>query len=319
MADQRIDKHTGFYLSGGAAATESTDRQFRRESQFGRSAVRLRRGVFTTTEHWGLLTPRQRYLAEIRAVVATRLGDPLISHQSAAAVWGIPLDEAWPSTVHVLAPPQSRARSKNGVTVHRSHVLDADVVDVDGMLVTSPARTLLDLARTTSFATAVVAIDHALNPRSASPEVFLTEAVLREKLLESRSPRGLVRAERAIGFARPDADNPGESLSRVAIFELGFPEPLLQTCHPNPRGGFYFTDFEWPAYRLIGEFDGQGKYLKDEYLRGLTPGEAVAREKVREDDLRSEGNGMARWGPADVRDRRSLLRILTTAGLPILR
>ncbi len=105
----------------------------------------------------------------------------------------------------------------------------------------------------------------------------------------------------------------------MAIFELGFPDPLLQTCHRNPRGGFYFTDFEWPAYRLIGEFDGQGKYLKAEYLRGLTPGEAVTREKVREDDLRSEGNRMARWGPSDVRQRGSLLRILTTAGLPVLR
>ncbi|HSP75314.1 MAG TPA: hypothetical protein VLO31_03760 [Cryobacterium sp.] len=319
MTDERIDEHTGLYLSGGATATESTDRQFRREAQFGRSALRLRRGVFTTTEHWARLPPRQRHLAEIRAVVATRTRDPVISHQSAAAVWGIPLADAWPGTVHVLAPPQSRARSKNGVTVHRSVVPDGDIVDIDGMLVTSPARTLLDLARTTSFATAVVAIDHALNPRNASPEVFMTDEVLREKLRESMSPRGWVRAERAILFGRPNADNPGESLSRVAIFELGFPDPVLQTCHENPRGGFYFTDFEWPAYRLIGEFDGQGKYLKEEYLRGLTPGEAVTREKVREDDLRSEGNRLARWGPADVRQRQSLARILTTAGLPILR
>ncbi|TFB99968.1 hypothetical protein [Cryobacterium mannosilyticum] len=94
-------------------------------------------------------------------------------------------------------------------------------------------------------------------------------------------------------------------MSRAAIFELGFPDPLLQTCHLNPRGGFYFTDFEWPAYRLIGEFDGKGKYVKDEYLRGLTPGEAVHREKVREDDL-SRGRqwrgalGSVRSAPAPV-------------------
>lgn len=319
MADESIDEHTGLYLSGGAAATESAGRQFRREAQAGRGAVRLRRGVFTTVEHWAGLPPRQRHLAEVLAVVATRKRDPLISHQSAAVLWGIPLGDAWPGTVHVLAPPQSRARSKNGVTVHRSDIPDRDVVEIDGMLVTSPARTLIDVARTVSFATAVVAIDHALNPRCASPEVFLTAEVLSEKLHESASARGAVRADRAIRFGRPNADNPGESMSRVAIFELGFPEPLLQTCHPNPRGGFYFTDFEWPAYRLIGEFDGKGKYLKDEYLRGLTPGEAVHREKVREDDLRAEGNGVARWGPSDVRRRQSLLRILTTAGLPVVR
>lgn len=318
MSDDRIDDHTELYLARGAASTDSDARLFRREAHDGR-AKRMRRGVFMTADRWARLTPRQRHLAEIRAVTLTRALDPVISHQSAAAIWGIPLADDWPATVHVLAPPASAARSKNGVTVHRTAVLDGDIVEVDGMLVTSPARTLVDVARTTRFANAVVAIDHALNPKRAAPGVYVTAAVLREQLHSSSSVRGQVRATRALSFARPNADNPGESLSRVAICELGFPDPVLQTQHRNPRGGFYYTDFEWPTFRMIGEFDGLGKYLKEEFLRGRTPGQAVVEEKIREDHLRAEGNGVARWGPSDVRHRQSLFRILTTAGLPVIR
>lgn len=318
MSDERLDGHTGLYLSRDTAATDSDARQFRREAIDGRGR-RMRRGVFTTAEHWAGLTPRQRHLAEIRAVVETRTQDAVVSHQSAAAVWGIPLADDWPATVHLLVPPLSPARSKNGVTVHRTEVREGDVVEFDGMLVTSPARTLLDLARTTRFANAVVAIDHALNPRTAAPRVFVTVDVLEAQLHRSRSGRGQVKALRAIGFARPNADNPGETLSRVAILELGFPDPLLQTRHPNPRGGYYYTDFEWPRFRIIGEFDGHGKYVKDELLRGLTPGQAVVEEKIREDHLRAEGNTVARWGLSEVRQRQSLFRVLTTAGLPVVR
>ena len=45
------------------------------------------------------------------------------------------------------------------------------------------------------------------------------------------------------------------------------------------------TDFAWPEYRLLGEFDGKVKYgrlLKP----GEEPGDAVFREKIREDLLR---------------------------------
>jgi hypothetical protein len=192
-------------------------------------------------------------------------------------------------------------------------------MEIDGVLVTSPARTLLDLARTVSFGNAVVAIDHALNPDRADPPVLVLADELSEALAAARSARGLVRAQRAIDFGRPNVANPGESLSRVAIFELGFPDPELQCRHRNPRGGWYYSDHEWPAHRLIGEFDGKGKYVKDEYLRGRSPGDVVYAEKIREDHLRAEGFTVVRWGWAELADRAMLRRILVDAGLPVIR
>ena len=319
MSDERIDEKTGLFLAKSIASTETDARRFRRETRDGRGR-RIRRGVSMSVDHWAQLTPRQKYLVEIRAVIETRVQRPVVSHQSAAALWGLPVVGAWPASVHLLARPESHARSKNGVIAHREQFLvNDDVVEFDGMLVTSPARTVLDLARTANFTDAVVALDHALNPKRAAPWVLVSVDMLWSGLERTSSARGRAKATRAIRFAKPNADNAGESLSRVVIFELGFPDPVLQTRHNNPRGGYYYTDFEWPEFRVIGELDGRDKYLKEEYLRGRTPGQAVVEEKVREDHLRAEGNQFARWGTTDLRPRQSLFRILTNAGLPTIR
>ena len=318
MTVDRLDPQTGLFLVKKIGVSDTDARHARREVDLG-EATRLRRGVFTLAERWRTIDAEQKYLDRIRAVVETRKQDPVISHQSAAALWRIPLGSLWPAGVHVLAKPASHARSKNGVLVHRAEFDWDEIVELDGVLVTSPARTLLDLARTVSFADAVVALDHALNPRRADQRVLVYAEELGERLAASGAVRGLARAQRAIDFARPNSDNPGESLSRVAIFELGFPDPELQTRHRNPRGGWYYTDHEWLEFRLIGEFDGKGKYVKEDYLRGRAPGDIVYEEKIREDHLRAEGFTVVRWGWAELADRGRLQRILRDAGLPVIR
>ena len=265
---------------------------------------------------WNALDARQQHLIRVEAVAATRRHPPVISHRSAAAFWGFPERTGWPVNVDVLAQPDSAARSKNGVVVHRTPFTDADVAEVGGLLVTSPERTLVDLARSENFVDAVVALDFAVDPDRARPGILTTREALLDRVVRADNARGQVKALRAIRFARPGAQNPGETESRVLIFRLGFPEPDLQTRHDNPRGGYYYTDFEWPFFRIIGEFDGLGKYLKEEYLRGMTPGQAVVQENIREDDLRREGNDFARWRPEHLRQPLRLKAILLDAGLP---
>jgi hypothetical protein len=59
------------------------------------------------------------------------------------------------------------------------------------------------------------------------------------------------------------------------------------------------TDFAWEDQRLVGEFDGRVKYGR--LLRsGQDPGDAVFREKVREDAIRDEGWGVIRWTWVDL-------------------
>jgi hypothetical protein len=72
------------------------------------------------------------------------------------------------------------------------------------------------------------------------------------------------------------------------MWETAIPEPVLQYEVRDRQGNFIGrTDFAWPAYGLLGEFDGMVKY--GEFLwPGETPADALKREKAREDRLREE-------------------------------
>ena len=99
--------------------------------------------------------------------------------------------------------------------------------------------------------------------------------------------------------------------------ELGWPAPVLQQPFFDRRGKIGDVDFWWPESGVIGEFDGQGKYLRDVYLKGRTPGEVVVEEKNRENRLRAhpEVRGMARWEWVDVESAHRLDAKLRAAGL----
>ena len=66
---------------------------------------------------------------------------------------------------------------------------------------------------------------------------------------------------------------------------------------------------------MIGEFDGFGKYLREEFAAGRTVAEIVLDEKRRENRLRALGPRVARWGWEEARDRSAFRRILAAAGL----
>jgi len=67
------------------------------------------------------------------------------SHQTAATLYGLPLP-ARPTAVHVTVPNRDVRRS--GITVHRTRALSREEAQLfDGIPTTSPARTIVDLAR----------------------------------------------------------------------------------------------------------------------------------------------------------------------------
>ncbi|MCU1479261.1 MAG: hypothetical protein JWQ19_47 [Subtercola sp.] len=289
--------------------------RLRRAAASGR-LLRLRRGVYVDSERWAGATPGERYRQRIRAVVASREVRCVVAYHSAAALWSLPRLGAWPDEVHLKALPDTKPTSRNGVRWHTDQLLPSDVVQLNGVFVTSRVRTLVDLARVEPFAQAVIALDHALNSRSSRPYPALTQHALIGELARTRSRRGAARATRAIEFCSASAASVGETYSRVLMRRLGFSPPQLQLEHNNPRGGRYFTDFEWHGERIVGEFDGVSKYLKPEYLEGSSSGDAVVREKIREDDLRAEGFTVVRWLWRDLHAPDRFAQILTRAGVP---
>ncbi len=109
----------------------------RQRARAGR-LVRLHRGVYAVAG--APLTPRGRWLA---AVLAVGPG-AVLSHASAAALWDIRPTAA--GLVDVYTTDRSR-RSRPGIRVHRPRRLDdADIATVEGIPVTTVARTIVDLS-----------------------------------------------------------------------------------------------------------------------------------------------------------------------------
>jgi hypothetical protein len=66
---------------------------------------------------------------------------------------------------------------------------------------------------------------------------------------------------------------------------------------------------------VVGEFDGEEKYVKPEYLNGRTASQAVVSEKNRENRIRATGKNVVRWDWAELMAG-TLERKLAAAGVP---
>jgi predicted transcriptional regulator of viral defense system len=68
-----------------------------------------------------------------------------ISHESAAAVYD--LGDVLPSRTHLTVPPDFRKKAVAGVVLHKALLNEKDLEMREGCRVTTPLRTILDLAR----------------------------------------------------------------------------------------------------------------------------------------------------------------------------
>lgn len=192
-------------------------------------------GVVYTVGH-RVLSQRGRWMA---AVLASGSG-AVLSHRSAAALWGI-RPTSRPS-VEVTTPRRLHARA--GLHPHRA-VLPTDEVTVhDGIPTTTPARTLLDLAAVDPRRTLERALDEAEVLRLPGPSELLDRyprrrgaATLRALLLTSRSPTP-TRTELEGKFL-------------TFLDDWGIDRPLINTIVD-----IYEVDAVCPDARLIVELDG---------------------------------------------------------------
>ena len=118
---------------------------------------------------------------------------------------------------------------------------------------TTVARTVIDIARTSPFPAGVVTADSALHLRRTSKDELL--AVLGDCC----GWRGAKIAAQVIEFADAKAESALESIARVLFRDLGFPPPELQPWISVGAEEFRL-DFRWREYRTIAEVDGAVKY-----------------------------------------------------------
>jgi hypothetical protein len=199
---------------------------------------RLHRGVYAVGSP--ALT---RHGALIAAALA--LGsDSAVSHWSAA--WTCRMTDRHRARIDVTVPGPGGRRRRSLIVVHRSALLPGDRQVVDGVPVTSPARTIIDLAD--------VVAERTL-------ERLLDQAAVRDLDLTGLAPRpgrrGSGRLARVLERHRP-----GSTLTRSELEEAfltlcaanGVPRPPVVNRFLVSRE----VDFAWPRSRLVLETDGRG-------------------------------------------------------------
>ena len=123
--------------------------------------VRLARGAYIDRAGLEAMDVRSQYLLRTRAIWETRRHELVLSHWSAAAIHGLPILGAWPKQTHVTVGKVSGGRSRRDVVKHALRIPGSDFLEVDGLLVTSVARTVLDMAVSAGYLTAVMVADRA--------------------------------------------------------------------------------------------------------------------------------------------------------------
>jgi Transcriptional regulator, AbiEi antitoxin/Protein of unknown function (DUF559) len=218
--------------------------------------LRLGRGVYASAARARELMTKAGgdELLKIAAAAAVTGPDAVVSHQSAAALHRIDLLGRTYPLVALTRPAGRGWHGRPGIRLHAAPLPPEHVTAEVGMLLTTPARTVIDLARVLDFRGGVIAADSALRRKLTSREEL--RAVLAAVPLRS----GVSRAAEVVEFADGLAESPLESIARVAFRDGGLAPPALQvwlggTTEPAAR-----VDFYWRKYRTIAEADGNIKY-----------------------------------------------------------
>jgi hypothetical protein len=264
----------------------------------------VRRGTYTDPTDERLETPETRHAMVVQATVPLLAKGSVVSHASAAVLHGLRLWAVRLDRVHVTRDATSGGRASRRFHLHTARLREDEVVEIDGIPVTSLARTAVDLARTLPYEQAVVAVDSALDlRRGRTPgRAALARRDCDEAITRATGWPGGPAARRVGRFAADGAESAGESRSRIAIAAAGLPPPVLQLVVPGiARGVDGRVDFAWRDQRVVGEFDGRVKYGRL-LAPGQEAGDAIFAEKVREDAIRAAGWTVLRWTWGELRE-----------------
>jgi hypothetical protein len=197
----------------------------------------LHRGVYALGD--ASITARGRQLA---AVLACGPG-ALMGYRSAAVLWAMRRS----TTLMEVVVPRS-VGGHAGIRVHRSRsFVRADRSTVDGIPVTSPARTLVDLADVLSEARLADAVHEAEVQR-----IFDLTAV-RAAMERANGRRGAARLKTVLRtYEPPPTTRSGAERAFLRVCS----DHAIPTPEANVLIGPYEVDFLWREQRLVVELDG---------------------------------------------------------------
>jgi hypothetical protein len=216
----------------------------------------------------GLLTPyelRSRYVAlhkdiyvardaELTAVLrakalwlrSRRRG--ILAGFSASALYGA----KWIDAGRPAAIIDTNRRRAAGVQTWEERINDDEIAVIDGMRVTTPARTALDLARRYPRGLAVAAVDALVQ----ATDVKLADVGLLADHYRGR--RGMKAARATLELVDGGAQSPKETWLRLLMIDAGYPRPQTQIVVRNEWGwAEAYLDMGWEDIKVAVEYDGE--------------------------------------------------------------
>jgi hypothetical protein len=267
------------------------------EARLRRGDLRIvRQGVYTTTSLWEAADDAERHRIQVAAALLNRRWRPGVpttlaaGFNSARILWRLPEPEsagralraisAEPhhDSIQLVSATRCQRTCRAGVDVRPGALPGDQIAYVDGVPVTSLARTAVDLARELTWWNAVIMNDAAL--RAGVPR----DELIRVAAHCARWPGGR-QAVRAAEFADGAAESPLESIARAVCADHGLPAPELQVWLRGACGRNFRVDMYFREQNTIFEPDGKMKYK----LPDRDPADVLWDEKVREDSLRDAG------------------------------
>jgi hypothetical protein len=244
---------------------------------------------------------------------------PLVGDRESRAYKERPLDPDEP--VHVSVT-DGHAPQGRGLVPHRFMPAADDVIDVDGLRVTSPWRTWCDLAASGADHHDLVILADALRRRF--PGVAARR--LAERLDAWGSRRGARALRRALDASRDRVDSPMETRLRLLCVEGGLPEPEVNHWVRLEDGTpIHQPDLSWPKWKVAADYDGVHHAERDE--DAAIRGKRASNWRQRQDNSRRDLMDEAQWrlriftafdvfqrGDASVERMRTTLR---AAGAPV--
>jgi hypothetical protein len=205
------------------------------------------------------------------------------SHATAFKLWSFPgfLPGADDPVTHISRPDTVAMPRRAGVRGHRGQFFDDEIVNLNGMLITSRVRTWLDCARKMSIEELTVVADHLIRiPRpdfEARFAPFATHEDLADMLDRHKGTPGIQKARVALDLARVGSDSAPETRLRLALEYAGLPEPELNVPTTLGAGVVRQPDLSYPEQQVAVEYEGEGHSEASQIIRDIAREEDFAR------------------------------------------
>jgi len=184
----------------------------------------------------------------VEAALLVHPQEAFASHTSAGRVHGVPLPSLAEEHVSVFRKQDRRRRP--GVRPHLAPA-DALVTVLQGLRVSSPLQTFVELAEILDLVDLVVVGDDFVRRRCFSPQELVHYCACSRR-------RGAREARHAAAYVRANVDSPMETRLRMLIVLAGLPEPKIDHRVYDVDGRLlYRFDLSYPDQKIVVEYDGR--------------------------------------------------------------